>query len=130
MKSFQFREDLGATFNRGLPVRRKKPKKDDFHYVEAFPPTEKKTRPTKPCRISQETKNAAKHLVQSVGKKSPSALRTVLTITSFLENKYTYENVGEIDLEREKKNNFSEYCFYCDENILAIFHRFFSFQFM
>lgn len=57
--SLKFREKfIECLIGQNMPSVTKKNKSEEstFHYLECIPPTEKKTRPTKPCRVCTQNK--------------------------------------------------------------------------
>lgn len=55
--SLRFREEfVKALIGDNMPNTKKKARNENFHYLEALPPTEKKARPTKPCRVCTKNK--------------------------------------------------------------------------
>ncbi|XP_031358920.1 piggyBac transposable element-derived protein 4-like [Photinus pyralis] len=55
--SLQFREKVvESLLGENMPKPNKKPNPGSFHYLESLPPTEKKNRPSKPCRVCTANK--------------------------------------------------------------------------
>lgn len=57
IKSLKFRESfIACLIGDKMPNKQKINKEEPFHYLENIPPTEKKQRPTKPCRVCTSQK--------------------------------------------------------------------------